>query len=234
MPGCLVEADQKELNMQHAVHNRATIRVADRTDVSGRVTADEVTLERFHNRIRMVCASVAATSKVYLSAATMILIVTLVVPASAQKQVSFSGAIQGHERGITNLSTQTQSSFGTVTGIVTNLGQISLTYELMITLGNGQGNGFGVLLIGKNGDSIFATTSGTFHLPASGSPITVPSVTETYLITGGTGRFTGATGQFMVERLIDFVDAKMDFVFTAGVIINGNISFSNAENDNAQ
>src|SRR6516164_10883847 len=29
----------KELNMQHAVHNRATIRVADRTDVSGRVTA---------------------------------------------------------------------------------------------------------------------------------------------------------------------------------------------------
>jgi len=25
--------------MQHAVHNRATIRVADRTDVSGRVTA---------------------------------------------------------------------------------------------------------------------------------------------------------------------------------------------------
>ena len=32
--------------MQHAVHNRATIRVADRTDVSGRATADEVNLER--------------------------------------------------------------------------------------------------------------------------------------------------------------------------------------------
>jgi hypothetical protein len=46
MPRCLIKANQKELNMQHAVHNRATIRVADRTDVSGRATADEVNLER--------------------------------------------------------------------------------------------------------------------------------------------------------------------------------------------
>jgi hypothetical protein len=29
----------KELKMQHAMHNRATTGVADRTDVSGRVTA---------------------------------------------------------------------------------------------------------------------------------------------------------------------------------------------------
>jgi hypothetical protein len=57
----LVKANQKELNMQHAVHNRATIRVADRTDVRGRVTADEVNLHRFHNRIRKVCALLAAT-----------------------------------------------------------------------------------------------------------------------------------------------------------------------------
>ena len=42
--------------MQHVVHNRATIRVADRTDLSGKVTADEVNLDRFHNRIRKVCA----------------------------------------------------------------------------------------------------------------------------------------------------------------------------------
>jgi hypothetical protein len=48
----------KELNMQHAVHNRATIRLADRTDVSGRVTADEVNLDRFHNRIRKVMRSI--------------------------------------------------------------------------------------------------------------------------------------------------------------------------------
>jgi hypothetical protein len=36
--------------------NRATMRVADTTEVSGRGTADEVNLDRFHNRIRKVCA----------------------------------------------------------------------------------------------------------------------------------------------------------------------------------
>jgi hypothetical protein len=43
------------------VHNRATTRVADRTDVSGRATADEVNFDRFHNRVRKVRALVAAT-----------------------------------------------------------------------------------------------------------------------------------------------------------------------------
>jgi plastocyanin len=47
--------------MQCAVLNRAPMRVADTTGVSGRVTADEVNLDRFHNRIRKVCALVAAT-----------------------------------------------------------------------------------------------------------------------------------------------------------------------------
>jgi hypothetical protein len=47
--------------MQSALLNRATMRVADTTEVSGRVTADEVNLDRIHNRIRKVCAFVAAT-----------------------------------------------------------------------------------------------------------------------------------------------------------------------------
>jgi hypothetical protein len=47
--------------MQRVVLNRATMRVADTTDVSGRVTAEEVNLDRFHNRIRKVCALAVAT-----------------------------------------------------------------------------------------------------------------------------------------------------------------------------
>jgi len=65
--------------MQHAVHNRATIRVAGRTDVSGRATADEVSLDRFHNRIREVCALVTATS-IPSSLRWMLLLTVLVVP----------------------------------------------------------------------------------------------------------------------------------------------------------
>jgi hypothetical protein len=47
--------------MQRSVLNCATMRVAEKTDLSGRVTADEVNLDRFHNRISKVCAFVAAT-----------------------------------------------------------------------------------------------------------------------------------------------------------------------------
>jgi len=45
--------------MQAAMLDRAIIEVADTTGVSGRVTAEEVNLDGFHNR--KVCASVAAT-----------------------------------------------------------------------------------------------------------------------------------------------------------------------------
>src|SRR6516165_4166957 len=120
--------------MQQAMLNRAATRVADTTEVSSRVTADEVNLDRYHNRIGKVCALVTARSKVYLSAATMILIMTLAVPAVAQ--IKFDGAIQGHEKDTPQGNGQ-QLTFGTVTGIVTNLGQISLTYEDTINLGNG-------------------------------------------------------------------------------------------------
>jgi hypothetical protein len=217
----LVKASQKDLNMQYAKHNRATIRVADRTEVSGRVTAQEVNFDRFDNHIRKVCALVAARSKVYFSAAMMILIVTLAVPAVAQ--VTFGGAIQGHERGI--VKGTTQSSFGTVTGIVSNLGQLSLTYDVSINLMTGVGAGSGVLLIAKDGDSIFTTIYGKFTPPSSGSTLSVPSVTETYTITGGTGRFKRATGKFTVERLVDFADVDMDADFTGGVILGGTITF---------
>ena len=61
--------------MQRAMLNRATIRVADRTDVSGRVTADEVNLDRIHK----VCAFVAATL-IPSSLRWMLLFAVLIVP----------------------------------------------------------------------------------------------------------------------------------------------------------
>jgi len=74
----LIKASQKEFLMQHAVHTRATNRVADRTDVSGRVTAD-VNLDRFHNRIRKVRALVAATL-IPSSLRWMLVFTVLIVP----------------------------------------------------------------------------------------------------------------------------------------------------------
>ena len=55
-------------------------------------------------------------------------------------------------------------------------------------------------LIAANGDMIFGVGSG------QGTPTGTPgfvSIVETYSITGGTGRFAGATGNFTVERVIN-------------------------------
>ena len=65
--------------MQRIVLNRATIEVAKTTDASGRVTADEVNLDRFHNRIRKVCALVAATL-IPCSLRWMLLFAVLIAP----------------------------------------------------------------------------------------------------------------------------------------------------------
>ncbi len=65
--------------MRRSVLNRATIEVAKTTDASGRVTADEVNLDRFHNRFRKVCALVAATL-IPSSLRWMLLFTVLIVP----------------------------------------------------------------------------------------------------------------------------------------------------------
>ena len=49
--------------MQHAGLNRATVRVANTTDVSGRVTADNVNLERIHYSFSKVCTLVAGSKR---------------------------------------------------------------------------------------------------------------------------------------------------------------------------
>ena len=52
-----------------------------------------------------------------------------------------------------------------------------------------------------NGDELYAEISGQAMLIAPG----FLHIVETATITGGTGRFTGATGNFVCERLFDTV-----------------------------
>ena len=49
--------------MQRALLNRATMRVAEITEVSGRVIADGVNLQRIHYSFRKVCTLVASSER---------------------------------------------------------------------------------------------------------------------------------------------------------------------------
>ena len=61
--------------------------------------------------------------------------------------------------------------------------------------------GFGsATLVAADGSSLFTVTQG------QGAPTSDPSifaVVDVHTITGGTGRFAGASGSFTVERLVD-------------------------------
>jgi polyhydroxyalkanoate synthesis regulator phasin len=94
--------------MQCAVHNRATIRVANRTDLSDRAAADEVN-HRFHNRIRKVCALVGAT---------------LILPALAYAQGSspiakLQAEVTALQTTVTALQNQVNSDTSQITALQT-------------------------------------------------------------------------------------------------------------------
>jgi hypothetical protein len=142
-------------------------------------------------------------TNILLSIAAASLTVAFAVPAAAQKQVPFKGAIQGTEIDTPQGGPPpaTLSVSGNVSGVATELGQFSFTYQLTVKLADGTATGTAVL-IAANRDSIFATVAGSSELTATPG---VASITEIDTITGGTGRFVGVTGSFTVERLVNLV-----------------------------
>jgi hypothetical protein len=138
-------------------------------------------------------------SNIYLAITAMILTAALAVPAAAQKQVPFKGSIQAQETDTGFVPPSTALHAGSGTGIGSHVGQFSLTYDLTINIANGTGTGFGHW-IAANGDTIDMTNAGTSE--PTGTP-GVLRITEIYIITGGTGRFEGAQGSFIVERFVN-------------------------------
>jgi hypothetical protein len=136
-----------------------------------------------------------------LPVVALILTAALAVPAAAQKQVPFKGALQGHEIDIPQGGPPptTLSVDGSVTGIASHVGEFSYTYQLTVTLADGTAKG-SAQLVAANGDTIYTTVSGSSEL--TGTP-DINSITEINTITGGTGRFARARGSFTVERLIN-------------------------------
>ena len=139
---------------------------------------------------------VITRSKTYGSMAAIILTAALAVPAAAQNQVPFKGAMQGNDTDIGFTST-TVTVLTVGTGIGTHLGQFSFTQTVTVEFTTGHDTG-SAQWFAANGDCVSTTIAG------SGQPTGTPgvfSITEVHTITGGTGRFAGAQGSFTVNRL---------------------------------
>jgi hypothetical protein len=137
------------------------------------------------------------------SAASPILIVCgLLVAGSpvwaAEKLVPFSGSLQALESE-SFPSPGTLVADGSGGGIATLLGRFTVAWHFTVNLADGTGSG-PVRFTAANGDEIFTTAAGT------SGPTDTPGVfriVEIQTIVGGTGRFAGAKGSFVVERLAD-------------------------------
>ena len=126
-------------------------------------------------------------SRIYLPMAAMILTAALAIPAAAKQQVPFKGTFQGKDA----VNRPTITTSGTGTG--THMGVFSLTQETSLTALTGSAH-----WVAANGDSIDSTF---VALPDfSTRSLGYITFTEIHTITGGTGRFAGAQGNFVLDR----------------------------------
>ncbi|HJP89273.1 MAG TPA: hypothetical protein VJ850_09590 [Candidatus Limnocylindrales bacterium] len=127
-----------------------------------------------------------------------LLAVSLAAPVGATDQVPFKGTLAGTAI-VTPINPPIVQVTITATGNATQLGRFTLVAPHTVNQATltAVGNYY---LTAANGDTITATLEGTAQMI---DPPNVIATSETGVITGGTGRFAGATGTFHVDRIFN-------------------------------
>lgn len=150
---------------------------------------------------------------IYLQMTGVLLTAAFAGPAAAGQQVPFKGSVQAVESYDVQFPTMFVDTTGS--GEATHLGRFTVTWEFTVNLLNGAGIG-SAHFIAANGDSVFTESLG------QGEPTSTPGinrVVEAHTITGGTGRFAGATGSFTLERLASMTGITAGF-FKGSIVIH--------------
>jgi hypothetical protein len=114
---------------------------------------------------------------------------------SAAQSVPFKGNFEGTQR-----STPLQPPFafveGSATGNATHLGRFTVEFPHTVNFATRIGEGT-FTFTAANGDTLTADFTG------EAQPGPIVSIVEHGIVTGGTGRFAGATGSFTAQRQFD-------------------------------
>jgi hypothetical protein len=135
---------------------------------------------------------------IWVPIATMLLTAALSAPAAPDPAVPFRGSVQGVVQ-ILGVQFPTLFAAGFDAGNATHLGRFAAAWEEEINLPTNSGIGSGQM-VAANGDSIF------YDFTGQGTPTGTPNQVSVVLLatlTGGTGRFAGASGSFVVELAVD-------------------------------
>jgi len=139
--------------------------------------------------------------KIFVSTLTALLLIIVLAstvfaaPTATEKQLLFKGTLQAVETHVVTFPTF--SLDGTGSGNATQLGLYTMSFQGQVYIPTSSGTE-SATLVAADGSSLYADGLG------QGTPTENPgiiSIVEMYTITGGTGRFAGATGNFTVERL---------------------------------
>lgn len=123
------------------------------------------------------------------------LVLSLAGPVSAGDQVPFRGTMSGTAT-ITPISPPIVSVLLQTEGQASQLGRFTLEAPHTVNQATLTATGT-YTFVAADGDILTASLSGSATLVAPG----VLSIAETGVITGGTGRFAGATGTFSTARI---------------------------------
>jgi hypothetical protein len=104
---------------------------------------------------------------------------------------------------------------GDGTGTATHLGKFSVHYDIILDLQTQIGAGTATF-VAANGDQLFTYNSGT--VTPTGNP-NENRIDETYVVTGGTGRFDGASGQFGGSRLVNTATGLSSGSFSGEIVL---------------
>ena len=147
--------------------------------------------------------SITPTSPTSLSSASLSIAseakLTGAAVLSNDREVPFKGRLEGTAT-ITPGTPPFLSVLIEGTGNATQLGRFTVEIPHLVNTTNRTSTGT-YEFTAANGDTLTAGFTGQATLTAPG----ILSVVETATITGGTGRFAGATGSFTVERLFNQV-----------------------------
>ena len=128
---------------------------------------------------------------------TVLISTTFAAPAADGRELILKGSLEALETNAVNFPILSVSASGA--GNATQLGRFTVSYEVevnLITLAGIASAEF----VAANGDSIYA--SGVGQATETGTPGVV-TIIENYTITGGTGRFEGASGTITVDRVLN-------------------------------
>jgi hypothetical protein len=143
--------------------------------------------------------------------AAMSLVAVFASPALASQQVPFKGSLAAVETDIVQGGTLVVDGSGV--GQATELGRFAMTYHVTVDLGTGGSVGTATF-VAANGDSFSTTIMG------QGTPTpdpTIAMIEEAETITGGTGRFAGATGSFTLHRVVSLVTGVSSGSFNGAI-----------------